>query len=98
MDSSVAFESLYFKNKYVLAYKFPNQTVDEEYLKLLNTFTSEDELIRLLMLLDEGKLPPKDGTEFFKSKYGIVDGKEVERIAKIRKWDTPMLGKLCSSN
>lgn len=89
LDSSVAFESLYFPNKIVLAYKFPSQNIlDSEYLQCLKTFSYEDELIQIMNDLDQGKtFSFKNGIEFFKSKYGIVDGKEVERISTLRKWN-----------
>jgi hypothetical protein len=43
----------------------------------------------LALLVNElPKLKPKDGREFFKGKYGVVDGHEVDRIAEDRKWRT----------
>ncbi len=92
MDSSVAFESLYFVPKIVLAYHHPEEDLpDPEYNSYLNLFSNEEEL-NALLAVQLPALKPKDGRDFFKSKYGIVDGNEVERIEELRGWKKELPG------
>lgn len=50
-----------------------------------------DALYPSLLFADLSLLPiitveAKDGRAFFKSKYGAVDGNEVQRVAELRAW------------
>jgi len=88
VDSSVAFESLYFHPKIVLAYHTSSQEMPEsEYTQYLRLFSDDFGLTKLLSELNAGnQLETKDGREFFQKKYGVVGGNEVSRIASSRKW------------
>lgn len=91
MDSSVAFESLFFSPKIILAYHNAGQKLPtEDYMKLLFPFSDSQKLSELLSECLEGKIrnSGNQGREFFKSLYGQVNGTEVEQIANIRNWLT----------
>lgn len=61
---------------------------DDEYVALLNLFTSADEIDEIFdkfctnSLVEAGKR----GREFFEAKYVVPDGKEVDRMIELRKW------------
>jgi hypothetical protein len=64
----------------------------QEFTDYLRVFSSDEELTDLLSEITSGKqLESKNGTTFFQSKYGVVDGNEVEKIAKTRQWSEPAL-------
>ena len=70
-------------------YSFYNEEVekaDKEFTSLFFSFKNEQELANLL----ENNARADNGEkkkEFFKKKYGVVDGKEVERYIAFRKWN-----------
>ncbi|PRP81878.1 tubulin--tyrosine ligase-like protein 12 [Planoprotostelium fungivorum] len=95
LDSSVTFESLYFGKKPRLAYHHVEQDLGvhpNEYLDQLTLFSSPEELSSLLRRIssDVKSFTCKDGSNYFKSLYGVVDGDEVNRIAKLRNWSAPL--------
>jgi len=47
------------------------------------------ELKKLIHDCANDSLQPRDGTQFFREKYGVVDGYEAERVAALREWDKP---------
>ena len=47
------------------------------------------ELKKLIHDCANDTLQPRDGTQFFREMYGVVDGYEAERVAALREWDKP---------
>jgi hypothetical protein len=83
-------EALYFHPKFVLAFHFPNQELPEkELLQYFHLFTNETELISQFMsAIRSSPAQVKDAREFFKTKFGVVDGHEIERLSALRNWNT----------
>eukprot|EP00698_Gefionella_okellyi_P025009 TRINITY_DN9015_c0_g1_i3.p1 TRINITY_DN9015_c0_g1~~TRINITY_DN9015_c0_g1_i3.p1 ORF type:complete len:1211 (-),score=251.10 TRINITY_DN9015_c0_g1_i3:114-3746(-) len=96
VDSSVAFESLFFAapNKRTLAFLCPDYEGDSLYLNHLNTFKTTAELDDSLQRCLRGDLPlDSDAAKaFFESKYGQVTGDEVARISALRNWPARIAG------
>jgi len=86
LDSSVAFETLYFQNKVVLAFDGKTRPYEEEYKANFHVFQNEEELKNLLCSHLLPKVDPQKSAEFFQSKYGKVNGDEVEKIFSARGW------------
>ena len=88
-DSSIPFEALYFSPKTIFAFLSPNNNVytpkDPTYHDVIHVFKSTSELNALFTQasIQHGSLD-RNGMPFFASKYGNVDGKEVERVAEMR--------------
>eukprot|EP01114_Cavostelium_apophysatum_P018355 TRINITY_DN5668_c0_g1_i1.p1 TRINITY_DN5668_c0_g1~~TRINITY_DN5668_c0_g1_i1.p1 ORF type:complete len:565 (-),score=145.59 TRINITY_DN5668_c0_g1_i1:1152-2846(-) len=91
VDSSVAFESLYFSPKIILAYRRQTDDAfyDQEYFSYLRLFSDEKELTTMLHDFSKSNTAPPqnaDARKFFEKKYGVVDGNEVERIMQHFGW------------
>lgn len=83
LESSVAFETLYFSNKVVLAFDNKERPYEQEYKDQFHVYHTPEELKKLLT----SPLSPKvGGDSFFQSKYLKVDGTEVEKTFELRKW------------
>jgi len=83
LESSIAFETLFFPNKIVLAYDNRERNYETEYKAQFYTFHHAEELENLL---NATLIPNDDGITFFQSKYEMVDGNEVEKIFHARGW------------
>ncbi len=93
LDSSVAFEALYFApNISILAYDYRQSRHDDveedeekkEYHSYLKLFETVEQLY---LLLQAGTITTDSkGKQFFEKKYGIVNGKEMDKIADTRGW------------
>jgi endonuclease/exonuclease/phosphatase (EEP) superfamily protein YafD len=89
LHSTVAFIASYFAPKTILAFECINDeygTPDRapEFLAALNIFQTAPALAALLQL---GQLPPPKGSRaFFTAQYGIVNGTEDLRFARLAKW------------
>ena len=94
-DSSIPFEALYFSPKTILAFLSPRNDVytpkDASYHDVIHVYKSASELSALFAQasMHHGSLD-RDGIPFFTSKYGSVDGKEVERVAELR-WSADLV-------
>ncbi|KAI8997941.1 Endonuclease/exonuclease/phosphatase [Gaertneriomyces semiglobifer] len=85
LHSTVAFMASYFSPKTILAWHNDadyEARRDPEFLKNLNVFQSEPELVRLLEELPQ----PKGDASFFKEMYGDPDGKEELRYGILAGW------------
>jgi len=102
LDSSIPFEYLYFCSektpKQLLAYydagNAPQIALsDTSYMALINTFTTPLEFFGVVdAVLNPARASLKlvtagvEGHAFFANKYSEPDGKEVEKMAAVRKW------------
>lgn len=89
-DSSIPFEALYFNDeKQLFVYETAEQRIkQDDRRKYFHTFSDAGELTKLLELYFRGELSSKtkDSHTFFLEKYEEPDGKEIERLARIRNW------------
>ena len=93
VGSSVPFEALYFPDTTIIAHiNGATKQQDKEYLALLNLFTEGRDMESILYAAvsdvssTKVKTTGKEASDFFKSKYGSVDGNERARIAEARGW------------
>ncbi|CAF1239157.1 unnamed protein product [Adineta ricciae] len=92
-DSSIPFEALYFNDgKYLFVYETAEQQLkQDDRRKYFHTFSSAHQLTNLFESYFKGELlcKIKDSHKFFLEKYEEPDGKEIERLARIRNWKRP---------
>lgn len=94
VNSSLPFEALMFPRLRIIAHEDAvTRGQDPTYVALLNTFESPADLRKLVLAAvddaESSTVRPsgEEGVAFFRSKYGVVDGHEVERAAELRKWN-----------
>ncbi|CAF0757881.1 unnamed protein product [Didymodactylos carnosus] len=93
-NSSIPFETLYFQNKFIFVYEtyqYPiSNNNDKNFQTYFHVFHHRYELETLIEQYLNKTLECKtmNSREYFLSKYDTPDGNEIEKLARIRKWDT----------